>query len=59
MKLDITKEELKIIMDCMIITDKHINDEVVMVPNEEKERLEKFNLNGLWVKLYEKYEEEN
>ena len=52
MIIDITKEELKIIMDCVTITSESISNRVVMVSNEAKERLEKIDLNDLWLKLY-------
>ena len=52
MLIDINKEELKILMDCVTITDESISNRVVMVPNEAKERLDKFDLNDLWTKLY-------
>ena len=52
MKLELTKKEIQVLMDCVSIAEESINNNVVMATNEEMKRLEKIGANHLWHKLY-------
>jgi len=54
MKIEVTKKELKAIMDCVTITDRTLTGQPLlsfMCPSELVRRLGKIDLNALWYKL--------
>lgn len=58
MKIELSKKELRAIMDCITITEGTLmgkNLLGIMSPAEVVRRLGKIDLNELWVKLNQEY----
>ena len=52
-KIEVTREEHRAIMDCVTITRRSIEDGMLMVPKRAHERFKKIGLKELWLKIYE------
>ena len=52
MKLELYKKEIRVLMDCIAVTEESLNSNVVMVTNEEMKRMKKTSISDVWHKLY-------
>jgi hypothetical protein len=51
MKIKLTKIEIRALMSCISITEGSLNNGVVMATQKQKRRLNKINLDDLYIKL--------
>ena len=50
-RVDLHKKEIKALMDCVSVTEESISNDVVMVSRKQMKRLDKINLDDLYIKL--------
>ena len=51
MQIKLTKKEIRVLMDCVSITEESISNNVVMASQKQRKRLDKINLDDLYIKL--------
>lgn len=51
MDIEVSKEELMAIMDCVVTTDANQYSPILIIPNLTRKRLNNFDLSGLYLKL--------
>ena len=51
MQIKLTKKEIRVLMDCVSVTEESINNNVVMASQKQRKRLDKINLDDLYIKL--------
>jgi len=51
MKINLTKKEIRAIMTCVYLTSDSIENNIFMTTPGERRKLDKINLNDLYVKL--------
>jgi len=51
MKIKLSKKEIRALMTCISVAEESISNNVVMATPKERKRLDKINLDNLYIKL--------
>lgn len=56
MKIEFNREEAEALMECVAVIDKSKGCGVLMMPKVAEFRLDKVNLDNLWIKIFKAHE---
>lgn len=56
MRIEFNREETEALMDCVAVADKSKDCGILMMPTVAKFRLNKVNLDDLWVRIFKAHE---